>query len=136
MGNWQHNIFFFSGSIASTFSGLWSTDDDKSNEIIIFVSNQSTCTFQKDLKLQMGLVPGRQLAIKYKFLVARGQIVVAKIPPPFFSNKSYNTSKKCIVWTFLCSKMALLLLPIPESNCMCTSLIFFPQVTFWRYKAI
>ena len=84
MGNWQHNIFFFSGSIASTFSGLWSTDDDKSNEIIIFVSNQSTRTFQKDLKLQMGLVPGRQLAIKYKFLVARGQIVVAKNSPSLF----------------------------------------------------
>ena len=31
---------------------------------------------------------GRQLAIKYKFLVARGQIVVAKkIPPPFFQIK-------------------------------------------------
>ena len=32
-----------------------------------------------------------------------------KIPPPFFSNKSYNTNKECMVWTFLCSRIALLL---------------------------
>ena len=43
-------IFFFSDFIVSTFSGLWSTDDDKSNEIIIFISNQSTCSFERDLK--------------------------------------------------------------------------------------
>ena len=61
MGNWQHNIFFFSDSIVSTFSRLWSTDDDKSNDIIIFVSNQSTCTFEKDLKLQIDLVPGSEI---------------------------------------------------------------------------
>ena len=27
-----------------------------------------------------------------------------KIPPPFFSNKSLNTIKKCMARTFLCSK--------------------------------
>ena len=43
-------IFFFSDFIVSTFSGLWSTDDDKSNEIIILISNQSTCFFERDLK--------------------------------------------------------------------------------------
>ena len=37
-----------------------------------------------------------------------------KIPPPFFSNKSLNTNKKCMVWTFLCLKIAILPLPIPE----------------------
>ena len=39
-----------------------------------------------------------------------------KIPPPFFSNK------KCMVWTFLCSKIALLPLP---SNRTCTSEVLF-----------
>ena len=46
-----------------------------------------------------------------------------KIPPPFFSNNSLNTNKKCMVWTFLCSKIALL--PIPENNRTCTSEVFF-----------
>ena len=70
--------------------------------------------------------------IKYKFLVARGQIVVAKkFPLPL------NTNKKCMVWMFLCSKIALLPPPIAESNCTCMSeVLFFPQITFWRYKAI
>ena len=45
-----------------------------------------------------------------------------KIPPPFFSNKSLNTNKKCMVWTFLCSKIALLPLP---SNRTCTSEVLF-----------
>ena len=53
--------------------------------------------------------------------------MVAKIPPPFFSNKSYNTSKKCMVWTFLCSKMALLPLPIPER-------FFFHKLLFGDIK--
>ena len=30
-----------------------------------------------------------------------------------------------MVWTFLCSKIALLLHRIPESNCTCTSEVFF-----------
>ena len=34
-------------------------------------------------------------------------------------------------------KIALLPLPIPESNHNCTSdVLFFPQIAFWRYKAI
>ena len=55
-----------------------------------------------------------------------------KIPLPFFSNKSYNTNKKCMVWTFLCSKIALLPLPILESNRTCTSevLFFFHKLLF------
>ena len=28
---------------------------------LIFVSNQSTCTFEKDLKLQIGLLPGSEI---------------------------------------------------------------------------
>ena len=40
-----------------------------------------------------------------------------------------------MVWTFLCSKIPLLRLPIPESNRTCKSEdLFFPQITFWRYK--
>ena len=42
-----------------------------------------------------------------------------KIPPPFFSNKSLNMNKQCMVWTFLCLKIAILPLPIPERNCTC-----------------
>ena len=75
---------------------------------------------------------GRQLAIKYKFLVARGQLLwLPKIPPPFFSNKSYNTNKKCMVWTFLCSKIALLPLPILESNHTCTSEVLFFSTNYF-----
>ena len=48
-----------------------------------------------------------------------------KIPPPFFANKSLNTIKKCLVWTFLCSKIALLPFQIPENNCTCTSEVLF-----------
>ena len=48
-----------------------------------------------------------------------------KIPPPLFSNKRLNTIKKYMVWTFLCSKIALLPLPIPESNRTCTGEVFF-----------
>ena len=41
------------------------------------------------------------------------------------------------VFTFLWSKIALLSLPIPESNRTCTiEVLFFPQITFWRYKAV
>ena len=39
-----------------------------------------------------------------------------KISPLFSSNKSLNTNKKCMVWTFLCSKIALLPLQIPKDN--------------------
>ena len=40
-----------------------------------------------------------------------------------------------MVWTFLCSKIPLLRLPIPESSRTRTSeVLFFPQITFWRYK--
>ena len=39
-----------------------------------------------------------------------------------------------MVWTFLCLKIAILPLPIPESNRTCTSEVsFFPRITFWRY---
>ena len=48
-----------------------------------------------------------------------------KIPPPLFSNKSLNTIKKYMVWTFLCSKIAPLPFPIPESNRTCTGEVFF-----------
>ena len=52
-----------------------------------------------------------------------------KIPPPFFSNK------KCMVWTFLCSKIALLPLPIPESNRTCTGEVFsFYKLLFGDIK--
>ena len=44
----------------------------------------------------------------------------AKIPP-----QSLNTNLKCMVWTFLCSKIAVLPLPIPESNRTCTSEVLF-----------
>ena len=40
--------------------------------------------------------------------------MVARSSPPSFSNKSLNTNKKCMAWTFLCSKIALLWLPIPQ----------------------
>ena len=51
-----------------------------------------------------------------------------KIPPPFFSNKSLNTNKKCMVWTFLCLKIAILLLPIPERNRTCMKSHFFNKL--------
>ena len=58
-----------------------------------------------------------------------------KIPPPFFSNKSYNTNKKSMVWAFLCSKTALLPLPILESNHTCTSeVLFFHKLRFGDIK--
>ena len=59
-----------------------------------------------------------------------------KISPPFFSYQSYNTNKKCMVWTFLCSKIALLPHRIPESNCTCTSevLFFFHKLLFGDIK--
>ena len=45
-------------------------------------------------------------------------------------------NKKCMVWTFLCSKIALLLHQIPESNCTCTSevLFFFHKLLFGDIK--
>ena len=54
-----------------------------------------------------------------------GQLWSPKISPPFFSNKSLNMNKKCMVWTFLCSKIALLSLQITESNHTCTSEVLF-----------
>ena len=36
-------------------------------------------------------------------------------------------NKKCIVWRFLCSKIALLPLPISESNRTCTKEVFFSR---------
>ena len=41
-----------------------------------------------------------------------------------------------MVWTFfLCSKIELLSLPIPESNHTCTSeVLFYPQITFGDIK--
>ena len=58
-----------------------------------------------------------------------------KIPPPLFSNKSLNTIKKYMVWTFLCSKIALLPLPIPESNRTCTGEVFsFYKLLFGDIK--
>ena len=57
------------------------------------------------------------------------------ISPPFFSNKSFNTNKKCMVWTFSWSKIALLPLPIPESNRTCTTeVLFFPEIAFWERR--
>ena len=58
-----------------------------------------------------------------------------KISPPYFSNKSLNTNKKCMVWTFLCSKIALLSILIPESNRTSTSeVIFFHKLLFGDIK--
>ena len=49
---------------------------------------------------------GRQLAIKYKFLVARGQIVVAKkIPPPFFQIKVETRIKGAWYGCFYAQKL-------------------------------
>ena len=40
-----------------------------------------------------------------------------------------------MVWAFLCSKIALLSLSIPESNHTCTSeVLFFPQLLFGDIK--
>ena len=48
-----------------------------------------TPVFKKGERQQgLKLTNRRQLAIKYKFLVARGQIVVTKNSPSLFSNKS------------------------------------------------
>ena len=70
------------------------------------------------------------------FWSPEGKLRSPKIPPPFFSNKISNTNKKCMIWTFfLCSKIALLSLPIPESNHTCTSeVFFFHKLSFWDIK--
>ena len=66
--------------------------------------------------------------------------MVTKNFPSLFSNKCLNTNKKCMVWKFLCSKIVLLPLQIPENNrkCTCTSevllLIFFHKLLFGDIK--
>ena len=66
--------------------------------------------------------------------------MVAKNFPSLFSNKCLNTNKKCTVWKFLCSKIVLLPLQIPENirKCTCTSevllLIFFHKLLFGDIK--
>ena len=59
------------------------------------------------------------------FWLPEGTLWSPKISPLFFSNKSLNMNEKCMVWTFLCSKIALLRLQIPENNCTCTSKALF-----------
>ena len=60
--------------------------------------------------------------------------MVAKIPPPFFSNKSYNTSKKCIVWTFLCSKLHYFRFRYHRAIVRVRVLFFFHKLLFGDIK--
>ena len=93
----------------------------------------------KGTQFGLEIYPGQQAEITHKmtFKFLAWSDVNLGMLIPYFSKNSLNTNKKCTVWTFLCSKIALLPLPIPESNRTCTSeVLFFPQITFWRYKAI
>lgn len=82
---------------------------------------------------KLSFLCGCQLTIKYKFLVARREIVVAKNSPSLFLNRSLNQK---IAWQYghFCWKIALFLFPIQESIRMCMSEVlihvFFQKITF------